>query len=269
MDDHQHQAAQEILMGADPAEGLCGLTSFAEGMISWWHTGSSREMRKEEYQPYFLLSHPELLDDFKPVPNISELEGASPQNYGYRVHCTNWQHHDDAIAHLNRLYRQHKADFQFEPMLKLTDPLNQYMLATGRTHFKGLDLSDLNPLYIALRAYNSGGADYADPAVDDDRIVLVGLTDGRGWLQFFNVSEIDEAELLSTVCKIIQKRDPDLLIGHELFKWTLRYLDARAKRRGVNLNLGRDGSPMATRLSRAPAAEKQLAYQLADVAGGH
>ena len=263
----QHDA-HELLYGVDDAPGLCGVAQAAGGVRLWWRRGDKLESEIVAHQPYFLVSHRQLLDDFKPSPQIETLSGDN--YYRYRVRLKDWATHDAAAAHINRAYKLHKADYPDEPLLAFREPSVQYLLASTRTHYTGMALGDLSVLYIALRAYNSDGADYADPAQPGDRVVAVGLSDGRNWLRVFTLSDMSsqaETVLLGEVAAAVAERDPDVIVGHDLFKGALSYFTARAKQHRVKLPWGRDGSLLTVRTARAPAAEKQLEYPRADAAG--
>jgi DNA polymerase, archaea type len=256
-----------LLTGVDPAPGLAGVAAQPGGVALWWRREGVLTREDCAFSPFFLLSHRELLDQFAPAPQITELTGQRHDNYGFRVDCEDWEHCNVAIAHVNGLYRAHKRDFEFEPVLRFTDPVNQYLLAKGRTHFGGLDHSGLNVLYFALKARPSDGAEYADLAVAADEVVLVGLADNHGWQCVYRICGMSEKDLLTMVCEVILERDPDVIVGHDIFKFGLSYFLARAKRHKLKLPWGRDGSAPSVRRSRAPAAEKQLEYPRIDIAG--
>jgi DNA polymerase elongation subunit (family B) len=274
---HTSDGELHLLYGADEAPGLVGVGAALDGVRCWWRRDGSTgdggagapgagtlAAETVPFQPFFLISHPELLDAFRPAPQIATLTGGNL--YRYRVNCESWAQHDEALAHVGRLYRAQRASFAEEPLLAIREPAVQYLLHSGRTHYKGLRLDGLSTLFIALRAYNGNGADYADPQEEGDRVVMVGLADGHNWLRLFEF-EGDERRLLSQVAEALLERDPDVIVGHDLFKGALSYFAARAKRLRVKLNWGRDGTPLRLRTSRAPAAEKQLEYPRADAAG--
>ena len=259
------QAGLDLLYGGDVAAGLVGCAPREGGVALWWRRDGRTEREDIAFAPYFLTSHPALLDAFKPAAVLTELGGDG--YYRYRATCEDWAHHDAAIAHANRLYREQKRAYTDEPVLAVREGSVQYLLSSGRTHYKGLAPGDLNVLYFALRAYNSGGADYADAQAEGDRVVMVGLADGRNWLRIFDISGRDEQALLSEVSEELKRRDPDVIVGHNLFKGALAYFTLRSKRARVKLDWGRDTTPLKVRTSRAPAAEKQLEYPRADAAG--
>ena len=256
-----------LLSGADSSPGLAGIAPQPQGVSLWWRRDGYIEREDCTFSPFFLLSHRELLDQLSPAPRITELSGQRHENYGFRVDCEDWKHCDAAIAHVNSLYRAHKRDFEFEPVLRFSDPVNQYLLASGRTHFGGLDLAGLNVLYFSLLARPSGGAEYADPAVAKDEVLMVGLEDNHGWNVVFRLCGMSEKDLLEIASETLLSQDPDLIVGHGIFKHSLSYFLARAKRHKIKLPWGRDGSAPSVRRSRAPAAEKQLEYPRIDIAG--
>ncbi|MEK6600671.1 MAG: DNA polymerase domain-containing protein, partial [Candidatus Binatota bacterium] len=77
------------------------------------------------------------------------------------------------------------------------------------------------------------------------------------------------AEMLRAAVRVIQSRDPDVIEGHNLFRFDLEYIEARAKRHGVELKLGRDGSPLKGHASRMQIAERTIAYRKYEIFGRH
>ena len=51
-----------------------------------------------------------------------------------------------------------------------------------------------------------------------------------------------EPTALKRLCSLIIERDPDVIEGHNIFKFDLPYLSARASKLGISLFMGRDGS---------------------------
>ena len=134
------------------------------------------------------------------------------------------------------------------PVFSLGDPVQQYLLATGKTLFKTLEWTNLRRLQIAL---------------DPDSI---HLADSTGWSRTLGRSELE------TLTALVRERDPDVIEGHDLFKKilpALAALAAHARNAKVKLLWGRDGSPLASRPSRIQVAEKTIAYPKYEVAGRH
>jgi DNA polymerase elongation subunit (family B) len=80
---------------------------------------------------------------------------------------------------------------------------------------------------------------------------------------------MDEADLLRECGRIIGERDPDVVEGHNIFRFDLEYMEARARRLKVPLRWGRDGSPLGGRPSRMQVAERTIGYRRYHVEGRH
>jgi DNA polymerase elongation subunit (family B) len=131
------------------------------------------------------------------------------------------------------------------PVFSLGDPIQQYLLATGKTLFKTLEWKDLRRMQIAVDGHS------------------IQLADSTGWSRTIERSELG---LLTT---LIRQRDPDVIEGHDLFKKILPGLAAHARNAKVKLLWGRDGTALGSRPSRIQVAEKTITYPKYEVAGRH
>src|SRR5262249_3952078 len=77
--------------------------------------------------------------------------------------------------------------------------------------------------------------------------------------------QMDEPTILAELVRTIRERDPDVIEGHNLFRFDLEYLEARAERHRIQLKLGRDGSAIRARPSRMQIAERTIAYRRYDI----
>jgi DNA polymerase elongation subunit (family B) len=73
--------------------------------------------------------------------------------------------------------------------------------------------------------------------------------------------------MMAEMVRLVHERDPDVIEGHNLFRFDLEYLEARAQRHRLPLALGRDGSSLRARPSRIQLAERVIAYRRYDVYG--
>ncbi len=137
------------------------------------------------------------------------------------------------------------------PVFALTDPVQQFLTATGRTLFKGLAFESLRRLQIHVYPI--------------DR--TIALADQTGWEA--TLPARDERAALDELQRIVEERDPDVIEGHQLFKSILPRLAERAKRLKQRLRWGRDGSPLAARASRLQIAEKTIQYTRYAARGRH
>ncbi|HSK31576.1 MAG TPA: DNA polymerase domain-containing protein, partial [Candidatus Limnocylindria bacterium] len=100
-------------------------------------------------------------------------------------------------------------------------------------------------------------------------ITAIALSDATGWERLISGKEMDEGDMLCELVEEIQKRDPDVIEGHNLFRFDLEYIEARAKRHKVMLNFGRDGSKLRGHASRMQIAERSIAYRKYEIFGRH
>jgi DNA polymerase elongation subunit (family B) len=95
------------------------------------------------------------------------------------------------------------------------------------------------------------------------------MADSTGWSQVLSGAVMDEGTLLRECTRLIAERDPDVLEGHNIFRFDLEYLEARARRHRVPLTWGRDGSSLRGSPSRMQVAERSITYRRYGVAGRH
>ena len=110
--------------------------------------------------------------------------------------------------------------------------VEQYLMLTGRVYFRGMTYGDLHRLQFDLETTS------LSPKLG--RIFMVAVRDNLGLETVLEApSEADEATLISDLCELIEKRDPDVLENHNLFGFDLPFLEGRAAALGVPLLLGR------------------------------
>ena len=224
-----------ILFGYDPEPGIvaaqfdgaCGITLYLRG------ADGSTSTRKETFHPFLWCAGAPPADAV-PSAEITQLAGGLA--FDHLVTFDTW-------GALTRAKAALKA--AAHPVFALGDPIQQYLLAAGKTLFKKLEWPSLRRLQIAL---------------DSDSIYLA---DSSGWSQTLDRSQLE------TLTSLIQQRDPDVIEGHDLFKKILPALAAHARNAKVKLLWGRDGSPLTSRPSRIQVAEKTITYPKYEAAGRH
>src|SRR5207247_2639449 len=95
------------------------------------------------------------------------------------------------------------------------------------------------------------------------------LAGSAGFRHVVRGDGLDERLLLEECTRIIRERDPDVIEGHNIFRFDLEYLEARARRHDVVLRWGRDGSALRRRVARLQIAERTIDYRRWDAAGRH
>lgn len=156
------------------------------------------------------------------------------------------------------------------PAFTFNDPVQQYLTSSGRTLFKGLTFEQLRRLQIDIETASSDGFEFSSS--ERDPITAIALSDSTGWEDIFVVdadSAESERKALEWLTAHVQERDPDVVEGHNIFKFDLPYIAARAKRLKVKLAWGRDGAPLKSRPSRLQIAEKTIQYPKFAIRGRH
>lgn len=153
------------------------------------------------------------------------------------------------------------------PYLVLSDPVEQHLMLSGSTCFMGLELEDLVRMQIDIETYISKGFEFPSAAREGDRVIAISITDSSGFERLLRGIEMDERAMLEELVRIVRERDPDVIEGHNLFRFDLEYLETRARRNRVKLALGRGGGLMRARASRLQIAERSIAYRRYDIPG--
>jgi DNA polymerase elongation subunit (family B) len=156
------------------------------------------------------------------------------------------------------------APYRFPP-----DPVHQYLVATGRTSFDGLAFADLRRLALDIEVLTSEGHEFPSAARPGDRIIAIALAGTDGFRHVVRGDRLDERQMLEECTRIIRERDPDVIEGHNVFRFDLEYLEARARLHGVALAWGRDSSVLAGRVTRVQIAERSVGYKRYEIAGRH
>ena len=153
------------------------------------------------------------------------------------------------------------------PYLVFADPVEQHLMLSGSTSFMGLELGDLVRMQIDIETYISKGFEFPSAAREGDRVVAISISDSTGFERLLRGTEMDERAMLEELVRVVSERDPDVIEGHNLFRFDLEYLETRARRHRVKLALGRGGGLLRARPSRLQIAERSIAYRRYDIPG--
>jgi DNA polymerase, archaea type len=218
------------------------------------------------FTPFLLLTDGDLVDGVGGLVEIATLDG--PGAFRRLARFRTWS---DVLGARDRCRERSgpTAGSPQAPYRFIGDPVQQFLLLTGRTSFGGLAFGDLHRLAFDIEVVTSDGFEFPNAARPDDRIVAVGLADSRGFRHVIRGDRLDERALLEALVQLVTERDPDVLEGHNVFRFDLEYLEARARRHGVTLALGREGSPLRGRPSRLQVAERSIGYRRYEAPGRH
>jgi DNA polymerase elongation subunit (family B) len=180
----------------------------------------------------------------------------------------------DAVHHLVRQYanatRTNVESYAELPILHLrVDPTAQFLLQSGITLFKGMEFRDVHRLQLDIETYTSQGVRFSNAQRIEDRIIIIALSDNRGWSQLLAGDRMEEAALLEQCAAIIRERDPDVIEGHNILGFDLPYILRRCELLNVEFGIGRDGSPPRAFDVRSTFGERLVEHARYEVAGRH
>jgi len=244
-----------MLFGADPTPRIVA--------IELGETGTVIVYRREkdgstiaDVEPF----HPFVWADSDVVDLGIETEKLRGDlKYGWLITVDSWK---ELIALRNGLKNSRRDFFAF------TDPVQHYLTATGRTLFKDLPFEELKRMQIEVLSVAG-----IDEPGDKDHVMSIALSDNTGWEELLIVDpkDIEQSELgaLKRLTSLVKERDPDVIEGHNLFRFDLPYLVARSKKGKTKLDWGRSDGFLRSRPSRLQIAEKTIDYPKFTVGGRH
>ena len=256
-----------LLFGHDQTVGLVAFELEEGDKIRVFQRDGGRLVsRAEPFAPFLLLADPDLLQNWKGEAEVAPLEG--PGAYRWLARFPSWATAAKARDHCQQASGR-GATAPEAPYRFFNDAVLQFLLLTGKTSFLGLAFSDLRRLALDIEVLTAEGFEFPHAARASDRIIAIALADSTGWEHVISGAVCSEPEILEECSRLIRERDPDIIEGHNIFRFDLEYMEARARRLGIELLWGRDGSPLRGHPSRMQVAERAISYRRYQIAGRH
>jgi DNA polymerase I len=239
-----------LLFGGDPTPRIVAIELGETGTVRVHRreTDGSTITDVESFHP-FVWADSDVVD-----LGIESEKLQSHLNFGWLITVDSWK---ELIGLRNALKNSGRDFFAF------TDPVQHYLTATGRTLFKDLAFEELKRMQLEVLAVEG----------DDTHVMSIALSDNTGWEELIVVDpknvEESERNALKRLTALIKQRDPDVIEGHNLFRYDLPYLVARAKKLKTKLDWGRSGGFLRSRPSRLQIAEKTIDYPKFTIDGLH
>ncbi len=221
---------------------------------------------EDAFRPFLWLASKELLKGFEGDIDVHTLSGKHPLKH--LVSCSCWKELQQLLKHIKKNSRVSTAD-PGAPFFCLRDEVQQYLIQSGRTLFKEMNFADLHRMQLDIETRTSEGYEFPNAERPEDEIIMIALSDNRGWSRLLSRSTLSEKELLISLVEWVKERDPDCIEGHNIFNFDLSYIQTRARQHKVKLSLGRDGSEVKRRASRFSVAERSQSYTRYDIHGRH
>ena len=108
---------------------------------------------------------------------------------------------------------------------------SQFLLQKRRRLFRDLGFHELRRCQLDIETASSDG-EFSDAVKADDRVLAIGLRFGERnrLLVLDEMSTEGEKRLLEQLNAVLLEEDPDVIEGHNIFKFELDYLRQRAKK---------------------------------------
>jgi DNA polymerase I len=247
----------QLLFGSDPTPCIVAIELGETGTVKVYRRekNGATNCEIEEFHP-FVWTDGDVAD--LGLTNAEKLAG--DLKYNWLVTTDSWK---ELIALRNGLKKAGRNFFA------LSDPVQHYLTHTGRTLFKQLPFEELKRMQIEVLSFAGGDLE----AGADDHVTSIALSDNTGWEELLEVDPraIEESEhaAIKRLTSLIRERDPDVIEGHNLFKFDLPFLVARARKVKTKLDWGRSGGFLRSRPSRLQIAEKTIDYPKFTVEGRH
>ncbi|HIJ87156.1 MAG TPA: DNA polymerase II [Desulfuromonadales bacterium] len=256
-----------LLFGRDERSGIVAIESVGHFIRLFFRAAGRVHFHDEPFQPFILVNDAAIFSGCRIPCAVRPLSGEA--FFRCQLLFDSW---NDCLAARDFLAGKTGKNYAAPdaPYLFLPDLSHQYMLASGATLFKGMEFSALRCLALDIETACAEGYEFSNPERPEDRIISVALKDSHGDEVVLRGDQLSEPELLQALNNAMLLSDPDVITGHNLFRFDLDYIGRRAQRHGIRLNWGRNGtSPHITPHARWSLAEKTLEYPRWDVYGRH
>ncbi|MBI5483017.1 MAG: DNA polymerase II [Deltaproteobacteria bacterium] len=256
-----------LLFGRDDRNGIVAVEPAGHFVRIFFRTDGSVHFHDEPFRPFILVSDPALLTGFSMPCAVRRLDGED--SFRYQLQFDSW---GECLAARDFLAAKTKVTSGAvgSPYLFFSDLSHQYLLTTGTTLFKGLEFSQLRCLALDIETGCAEGYDFSNPDRAEDRIISIALKDSHGEESVLRGDQLSEPELLKALNSAIHRCDPDIITGHNIFRFDLDYIGKRARMHGIRLDWGRNGSvPHITPHARWSLAERNIEYPRWDIYGRH
>ena len=215
-----------------------------------------REERSEAFRPFGWLN------DTPPDANLhgltlEKLQGPGP--FDRLVHAES----------LGVFETFTKAAKQTAIGLDVIRPLeSQFLLQHRQRLYRDLSFAQLRRCQLDIETASLDGG-FPDAARPGDRVLAVGLRCGgkNRLLVLADMTDAAEKKLLVEFTAALREIDPDVIEGHNIFKFDLDYLRQRCRLHRVPCAWGRYGQKASFRNSRLKVAERWIDFPRCDLPG--
>ena len=207
---------ERALFGGDATPWLVAVETRDNTAVLFHRDKESGATRQEEveFRPWVVMREERILPD-------ARAEKLTGNGYNFLVRFGGWRSYLEG----KRILRDERRDF-----LSYGAASKQFLMATGRTLFKGMAFPDLRRMQIDIETTD------LSPQAPGACIFLIVASDNRGHEA---VLVGGEKQILEDLTGLVQEWDADVIEGHNLYGFDLPWIRARAEAHGVPLAWGR------------------------------
>ncbi|MEM7673100.1 MAG: DNA polymerase domain-containing protein [Verrucomicrobiota bacterium] len=236
-------------------KSLVGLHVDGSGILhtAWRQTGELREETTDDWKPFFWSLDSNTLSSGE----VIELAGKGPWN-----RLSAFEDFKEFSAHLK--------DSENRRKIEVLKPYEHQVLIQKKWRlFNELSLVDLRRCQIDIETDCETDGGFSNAKSPGDRVLAIGLKMGDQvcLLELEENTDAAERRLLKQFAETLIEWDPDIIEGHNIFKFDLNYLKVRSARYRVKLAWGRFGAIATTRNSRIRIAERWIDFPRCEIPG--
>ncbi len=240
------------------ADSICGVWVDGSGKVHATRRRSdgSRVSEVLEFRPFAWLSarpmdHPILGVAF------DTLNGAGP--FKQLAHA-------DSIETMQQFLRESREANIAVDVLRPWE--SQCLMQTRLRLYADMAFAELGRCQLDIETSSEDGS-FSDARRVGDRVLAIGLRMGGENRMLVLEAETNEAEarLLHEFIEALEELDPDVIEGHNIFKFDLDFLRLRCRRHKVPCAWGRYGENATFRNSRLKVAERWIDFPRCDLPG--
>lgn len=239
------------------SESLCGVWVDDAGVVHLSVAGAAgmRETRTAALRPFAWLNEQVVVPATAGV-TVETLKGEGPFN---RLA------HAETLESFEGFAKTAKETGGVDAVRPLE---SQFLLQKRERLFRDLSFTQLRRCQLDIETASSEG-EFSDATKTDDRVLAIGLRFGERnrMLVLEEVSAAGEKRLLEELNTVLAEEDPDVIEGHNIFKFDFDYLRQRAKKLKVPCAWGRFGRKATFRNSRLKVAERWIDFPRCDLPG--
>lgn len=260
-----------LLYGHNPKSRVVAVQQLNDRQIRLYQRTEGKIQHEDaDFFPFFFVADPSLLEGFPQHYWIKELSGGLFYRHVAAFH--RWSEMWDAVNYAIKSYNKfspkktsHYHDLDL--ILLKPDPIQQFLLQSGITLFKGMEFEELHRMQIDLQRSQRPPGSRARH--DENRVVRIVLADTSGWHQILEMEPSQEVDTLQRLVSIIRERDPDLIEGHDLFSDILPFLVSQFEAHSIECSIGRDGTAIRHTSPRQLTSSPESDLGYFEISGRH